>query len=88
MAASNATVALGNRVDANLKRAFEDTAEDLGLSATAALSVLMKRFVDEGGFPFAVRRKTPTEAEYAAEMDSRYREMLAGHEAEHDLVEV
>lgn len=88
MSTSNVTVALGNRVDANLKRAFEETAEDLGLSATAALSVLMKRFVDDGGFPFAVRKKVPSEVEFAAEMDRRYERMLEGHETEHDLVEV
>lgn len=87
MATTNATVALGNRVDANLKRAFEETAEDLGLSATAALSVLMKRFVDEGGFPFAVRKKVPTHAEFVAEMDRRYERMLDGNEFEHDLIE-
>ena len=88
MANSNATVALGNRVDAQLKRAFEETAEELGLSATAALSVLMKRFVDDGGFPFAVRKRVPAEEEFAIQMDARYRAMLAGQESEHELVEV
>lgn len=88
MSTGNATVALGNRVDANLKRAFEETAEELGLSSTSALSVLMKRFVDDGGFPFAVRKKVPTEAEFAAEMGRRYERMLAGQEVEHDLIEV
>ena len=81
------TVALSNRVDANLKREFDNTAADLGLSATAALSVLMKRFVDEGGFPFDVRRRIPTESEFAKEMDDRYKRMIAGHETQHDLLE-
>ena len=44
----------------------------------------MKRFVDEGGFPFAVRRRVPTEDEFAREMDARYRSMLEGNEAAHD----
>ena len=85
---SVSTVPLGNRVDANLKRAFDATAEELGLSPTSALTVFMKRFVEDGGFPFDVRRRTPSEAEYAAEMDARYRAMRDGNETEHDLVEV
>ncbi len=82
------TAPLGNRVDVNLKRAFEATAEELGLSATSALTVFMKRFVEDGGFPFDVRRRVPSELEYAAEMDTRYRAMRDGNETEHDLVEV
>ena len=82
------TTPLGNRVDINLKRAFETTAEELGLSATSALTVFMKRFVEDGGFPFDVRRRTPSESEYAAEMDARYRAMREGNEAQHDLVEI
>lgn len=82
------TVPLGNRVDINLKRAFETTAEGLGLSATSALTVFMKRFVEDGGFPFDVRRRTPSEADYAAEMDTRYRAMRDGNETAHDLVEI
>ncbi|MDM8300341.1 type II toxin-antitoxin system RelB/DinJ family antitoxin [Collinsella tanakaei] len=85
---ASTTAPLGNRVDINLKRAFEATAEDLGLSATSALTVFMKRFVEEGGFPFDVRRRVPSESEYTAEMDARHRSMRNGNEAEHDLVEI
>lgn len=85
---ATATVPLSNRVEVNLKREFDETAEELGLTSTAALTVLMKRFVAEGGFPFAVKRTTPSAAEYAADMDERYRRMLSGDETEHDLVEV
>lgn len=82
-----ATVPLGNRVDTNLKSQFDETAEQLGLSPTAALTVFMKRFVTEGGFPFEVKVKTPSEAEYAAEMDVRYHAMLTGNETKHELIE-
>ena len=85
---ASTTAPLGNRVDVNLKRAFEATAEELGLSATSALTVFMKRFVEDGGFPFDVRRRIPNESEYTAEMDVRYRSMREGNEAEHDLVEI
>lgn len=83
------TAPLGNRVDVNLKREFEKTAEDIGITSTAALTVFMKRFVSDGGFPFAVRRPAPvpTEEQFAAEMDARYRRMLDGEYVVHDLVE-
>lgn len=84
---ATASVPIGSRVDVNLKRAFDETAEELGLTPTSALTVLMKRFVDEGGFPFAVRKRVPTQPEFADEMDARYRAMLEGSEAAHDLVE-
>lgn len=84
---ATATAPLGNRVDVNLKREFDSTAEDLGLSSTAAITVFMKRFVADGGFPFDVRCPVPTEMEYTAEMDARYRRMTAGQAVEHELVE-
>ena len=82
------TVPLSNRVEINLKREFDNTAEELGLTPTAALTVFMKRFVADGGFPFAVNKRVPTEYEYSLDMDERYRSMRAGNEAEHDLIEV
>lgn len=85
--AASTTIPLGNRVDINLKREFDSTAEELGLTPTAALTVFMKRFVSEGGFPFDVRRHTPTKAEFSSEMEVRYQRMLAGHETQHDLIE-
>lgn len=81
------TIPLGNRVDVNLKREFDDTAEELGLTPTAALTVFMKRFVHDGGFPFDVRIPAPSKAEFTSEMEARYERMLAGHETEHALVE-
>lgn len=82
-----ATAVLGNRVDATLKQEFEETANDLGLSATSALTVFMKRFVAEGGFPFEVRQRVPTKQEYEAEMLRRLADMEAGNYTVHELVE-
>lgn len=80
------TDALSDRVDANLKREFDKTVADHGLSATTAPPVLMRRFVDEEGFPFDEWRRIPTEGEFAKEMDDRYKRMIAGHETQHDLL--
>ena len=88
MSTATKTTPLGNRVDAELKREFDSTAEKLGLSSTAAITVFMKRFVADGGFPFEVRVPVPTREQFTDEMAARYDRMLAGHESEHDLVEV
>lgn len=87
---ATATAPLGNRVDVNLKREFDKTAEEIGMSSTAALTVFMKRFVSDGGFPFAVHKPVPvpTEEQFTAEMEARYRRMLDGAEFQHDLIEV
>lgn len=87
MSTATKTAPLGNRVDAELKREFDSTAEILGLSSTAAITVFMKRFVADGGFPFDVRIPIPTREQFAEEMEARYDRMLAGHETAHDLVE-
>ena len=81
------TVAIGSRVDANLKALFDKTALDLGVTPQVAYTVFMKRFVEEGGFPFDVRRPVPSEIEFTRQMDARYQRMLAGHETAHDLIE-
>lgn len=87
MTTSTTTVPLGNRVDVNLKREFDSTAEDLGLTPTAAITVFMKRFVQDRGFPFDVRKPTPNRSEFISQMEARYERMLDGHETEHGLIE-
>lgn len=59
MAASTTTVPLGSRVDINLKREFDSTAEDLGLTPTVAITVFMKRFVQDGGIPLRRAQANP-----------------------------
>lgn len=39
------------------------------------------------GASFEVSEKTPSKAEFIAEMDARYERMLDGHETEHELLE-
>lgn len=59
MAASTTTVPLGSRVDINLKREFDSTAEDLGLTPTVAITVFMKRFVQDRGIPLRRAQANP-----------------------------
>lgn len=82
------TVLLDFSVDAELKREFEETAGELGIDPTAALTTFMERFVADRGFPFDAEACVPTREQFVEEMSSRYQRMLAGDETEHDLVEV
>ncbi|WEV72462.1 type II toxin-antitoxin system RelB/DinJ family antitoxin [Bifidobacterium sp. ESL0790] len=56
---STATTSFTLRMDTNLKHQFDDIADKLGLSTTAALNVMAKKFVTERGFPFSVRLDDP-----------------------------
>ena len=43
------------RVDDELKMRADEIAEDIGISLSSAISVFLKRFVAEQGFPFDVK---------------------------------
>lgn len=77
------------RLDDDVKKEFDAIAQDIGITGNAAINIFVRRFVREGGFPFDVKaERVPTEAEFAAEMDRRYADVLAGNYVEHDIVEV
>ena len=82
------TVTMNVRMEESTRRNLDEVATAIGMTSSAVVNVLVKRFVDERGFPFPVREYVPTEAEFAAEMDRRYEEMLAGNFTNHDLIEV
>ncbi len=50
---------LNLKLPIELKEEFSQTAEALGMPAATALKVLITRFVEEGGFPFAVKIQRP-----------------------------
>jgi DNA-damage-inducible protein J len=49
-----ATTQLSVKLEPKYKEVFETTAESLGLNTSDALRVFIKKFIDSGGFPFAV----------------------------------
>lgn len=42
------------RVEENLKKQFDSLCEELGLSMSTAINIFLKRFIREGGLPFAL----------------------------------
>lgn len=50
-----AIATLNTKVDEDEKRQFVDTAEALGMNASTALKVFVRKFNECGGFPFEVR---------------------------------
>ena len=60
---ATATYEIKVRLDEQTARRVRRTAEGIGLSPAAAAKVMLKRFAEEGGFPFEVR--APLEPDYA-----------------------
>lgn len=46
---------ISSRVDTELKMRAEAVADSIGLSLSSVITVFLKRFVEEQGFPFAVK---------------------------------
>lgn len=51
-----ATATLNTKVDEQEKQRFVATAESLGMNASTALKVFVRKFNECGGFPFEVRK--------------------------------
>jgi DNA-damage-inducible protein J len=49
-----ATAQVSVKIDPKYKKIFEETAESLGLNASDVMRVMIKKFIDRGGFPFDV----------------------------------
>ena len=82
-----ATATLNIRMDANLKEEVDKVSKSIGLTPTAAFNVFARQFVAHRGFPFAVVEPALSEADFARQMDERYRLMREGAATEHDLIE-
>lgn len=42
------------RVEENLKKQFDSLCEELGLTMSTAITIFLKKFIREGGLPFAL----------------------------------
>ena len=67
MAQTNVSI----RMDAELKRQFEDFCADIGMSMTTAITVFAKKAVRENRIPFQVDREIPNEETKAAIEETR-----------------
>jgi len=61
-----AQTSINIRTDEDLKRDFDDTCNDLGLSMSAAFTVFAKTVVRQQGIPFRVSKNTPNAETIAA----------------------
>ena len=60
------------RIDDDVKRQFDRTAGDLGMSSSMAINVFVRKFVAYGGFPFDVRLERPMGPTGLADWSSAY----------------
>ncbi|MEG0621160.1 MAG: type II toxin-antitoxin system RelB/DinJ family antitoxin [Raoultibacter sp.] len=81
------TATFNIRMDENLKKNVDEVSKSLGLTPAAAFNVFARQFVAHRGFPFAVVAPTPTEREFAEEMDRIHLSMTDGRAHEHELIE-
>lgn len=82
-----ASATLNIRMDEKLKDEVDETAREIGITSTAAFNVFARQFVAHRGFPFPVTVPTPSEREFAHQMDGIYQQMQAGSQVEHGLIE-
>jgi DNA-damage-inducible protein J len=68
-----ATATINAKVEPTEKAAFIATAESLGLSPSSAIKVFARAFIDQGGFPFEVRRPV----RLSSEGEASYLELMA-----------
>jgi DNA-damage-inducible protein J len=68
-----ATAQVSVKLDPKYKKTFETTAESLGLNASDVMRVMIKKFIDHGGFPFDV-----TNDPYSTETMTALRNAEAG----------
>ena len=77
------------RMDADLKKAMENTCKEMGLTATAAYTLFAKKVTREGTIPFAVEVDPFYSAENRERLERAVADMRAGRNmAEHELIEV
>lgn len=67
MAQTNVSI----RMDADLKRQFEEFCADVGMSMTTAITIFAKKTVRENKIPFPVDREIPNEETRAAMEETR-----------------
>lgn len=66
-----AQTSISIRMDAELKRQFEEFCADVGMSMTTAFTVFAKKTVRENKIPFPLDRETPNEETRAAIEETR-----------------
>ena len=54
---SNKTTTLSFRINEDVKKQFEKTCEAMGLSASDALNIFVKKVISEQAIPFDVKAK-------------------------------
>ena len=81
------TATFNIRMDVDLKQSVDEVAKSLGLTSASAFNVFARQFVAHKGFPFAVVAPTPTEREFAEEMDRIYSDMREGQYSTQNLIE-
>lgn len=75
------------RMDDDVKKAFEQVCDDMGLTITAAFNIYAKRVARERAIPFEVTSDPFYSASNLAHIDAAIERLEANEGIEHDLVD-
>ena len=81
------TCAVTVRMDDDVKKAFEETCNDMGLTITAAFNIYAKRVALERAIPFEVTADPFYSATNMRHIDAAIERLENGHGVEHALLE-
>lgn len=80
-------VTMSIRMDAEIKRQFEDFCEEVGLTPTAAINIFARTVLREGRIPFEIKGDRDRHEKQMERLRRSIEQLDAGKGQEHELIE-
>lgn len=80
-------VTMSVRMNAEIKRQFEDFCEEVGLTPTAAVNIFVRTVLREGRIPFEIKGDRDNHEKQMERLRRGIEQLNAGKGQEHELIE-
>ena len=80
-------VTMSVRMDAEIKRQFEDFCEEVGLTPTAAVNIFVRTVLREGRIPFEIKGDRDRHEKQMERLRRSIEQLDAGKDQEHELID-
>lgn len=80
-------ITMSVRMDAEIKRQFEDFCEEVGLTPTAAVNIFVRTVLREGRIPFEIKGDRDRHEKQMERLHRGVEQLNAGKGQEHELIE-
>lgn len=80
-------VTMSIRMDAEIKRQFEDFCEEVGLTPTAAVNIFVRTVLREGRIPFEIKGDRDRHEKQMERLRRSIEQLDAGKGQEHELID-